>query len=51
MNDLSPDAYSVANLGLIEIFMGVQKKEKDAGRVWKALKIAYGEEYFIGPVE
>ena len=51
MNDLSPDAYSVANLSLIEVFAGVQKREKDAGRIWKALKLAYGDDYFIQPVE
>ena len=27
MNQLSPDAYSVANLSLIDIFKGVEKKE------------------------
>ena len=51
MNELEPKAYSVANLSLIEIFQGCEKKEKDPARVWKALKMAYGEDYFISPVE
>lgn len=51
MSELAPEAYSVANLSLIEIFMACEKKEKDPCRIWKALKKAYGEEYFVGPVE
>ena len=51
LNDLSPDAYSIANLGMIEILMGCAKKERDPARVWKALKRAYGKDYFITVVE
>ena len=51
MNKLSPDAYSIANLSLIDIFIGVEKREKDPHCVWKALKRAYGEDYFIVCVE
>ena len=51
MNDLSPDAYSIANLSLVEIFLGIAKKENDPARIWKALKKAYGEDYFLTVVE
>ena len=51
MNNLAPEAYSIANLSLIEIFMGIEKKEKDPSRIWKALKKAFGEDFFLGPVE
>lgn len=51
MNELSPDAYSVANLSLIEIFKGCVMKESDPARIWKALKNAYGEDYFVKPIE
>ena len=51
MNELSPDAYSIANMGLIEIFSGCEKKEKDPDRIWKALSKAYGEDYFLTVVE
>ena len=51
MNDLSPDAYSIANLSLVEIFVGCSKKESDPARIWKALKRAYGADYFITVVE
>ena len=51
MNELSPDAYSIANMGLIEIFNGCEKKEKDPDRIWKALSKAYGEDYFLTVVE
>ena len=51
MNDLSPEAFSVANLGLMAIFMGLAKKEHDPARLWKGLKKAYGEDYFITVVE
>ena len=51
MNELSPEAYSIANLSLIEIFQGCQKKETDPARIWKALKRAYGPDYFITVVE
>ena len=51
LNDLSPDAYSVANLSLIELFTGCAKKERDPARVWKALLRAYGKDYFITVVE
>ena len=51
MNDLSPDAYSVANLSLTEIFKGCVRKEGDPTRIWKALKLAYGDDYFVKPVE
>ena len=51
MNELEPNAYSIANLSLIEIFIACVKKEKDPNRIWKALKKAYGEDYFLDPVE
>ena len=51
LNDLAPDAYGIANLSLIEILMGCAKKERDPARVWKALKRAYGKDYFITVVE
>jgi len=51
MNKLTPDAFSVANLSLIEIFLGVAKKENDPSRIWKALKHAYGEDFFLTVVE
>ena len=51
MNELCPEAYSIANLSLVEIFMGCQKKENDPARIWKALKRAYGSDYFITVVE
>ena len=51
MNELSSDAYSVANLSLTEIFKGCSLKESDPARIWKAIKLAYGEDYFIKPVE
>ena len=51
MNELSTDAYSVANLSLVEIFKGCVLKESDPARIWKAIKSAYGEDYFIKPVE
>lgn len=51
MNDLCPDAYAIANLSLVEIFLGTAKKESDPARIWKALKRAYGSDYFITVVE
>ena len=51
MNELSSDAYSVANLPLLKIFDGCVKKEKDPYRIWKALHKAYGEDYFLNPIE
>jgi len=51
MNELSPNAFSIANLSLIEIFTSCSKKERDPARIWKALKKAYGEDYFITVVE
>ena len=51
MNQLSPEAYSVANLSLVNILEGCAIKESDPARVWKAIKLAYGEDYFIKPVE
>lgn len=51
MNDLSPESYSVANLSLIDIFMGCAKKESDPSRIWKSLNLAYGEDYFLTVVE
>ena len=51
MNDLSPDAYSVANLSVLDIFRGCAKKETDPARIWIALKKAYSEDYFINVVE
>lgn len=51
MNKLSPDAYSVANISLMEIFKGVMKKEKSPNRIWKALKEVFGEDYFLTVVE
>ena len=51
MNDLTPDAYSVANLSILDIFRGCAKKETDPARIWIALKKAYSEDYFINVVE
>ena len=51
MNDLSPDAYSVANLSLVDLFAGCARKENDPARIWKALNMAYGDDYFITVVE
>lgn len=51
MNKLSPDAYSVANMSIMEILKGVQKKEKSPNRLWKALKEVFGEDYFLTVVE
>ena len=51
MNNLTPEAYSIANLSLVEIFLGVAKKENDPARIWKGLKRAYGEDYFITVIE
>ena len=51
MNRLAPDAFSVANLSLFEILHGVAKKENDPSRIWKALKRAYGDDYFLTGVE
>jgi len=51
MNKLSPEAFSVANLSLIEIFLSVAKKENDPNRIWKGLKRAYGEDFFLTVVE
>ena len=36
---------------MIEILSGCAKKERDPARVWKALKRAYGKDYFITVVE
>ena len=51
MNKLSPDAYSIANLSLVECCIGIAKKESDPGRIWKALNRSFGEDYFIAVVE
>ena len=52
MNELSPDAYSVANLTLKQIFKGCALKEQDPARVWNTLKLAYGhEDYFVSVIE
>lgn len=51
MNKLSPDAYSIANLSLMEIFRGVSKKERAPNRIWKGLKTVFGEDYFLTVVE
>ena len=52
MNELSPDAYSVANLTLKQIFKGCAQKESDPARVWNTLKLAYGhEDYFVSVIE
>ena len=51
MNDLSPESYSVANLSLMDLFIGCAKKENDPSRIWKSLNLAYGEDYFLTVVE
>ena len=51
MNELATDAYSIANLSLLEIFKGCAMKETDPAKVWKCLKKAYSEDYFVNVVE
>lgn len=50
-NKLSPNAYSIINLSLEEVFRGVAQVESDPNRVWKQLNEAYGTDYFIGVIE
>ena len=51
LNELSPNAYSIANLPILEIFQALYLKEADPGIVWRNLNQAYGQDYFIVCVE
>lgn len=50
-NKLSPNAYSLINLTLEEIFADLAKIETDPNRIWKCLNEAYGTDYFLAVIE
>ena len=50
-NKLSPNAYSLINLSLDEIFWALAQMETDPTKIWKQLNEAYGVDYFLQPVE
>jgi hypothetical protein len=53
MNKLTPDAYSIANLELVELFKQLRKKCDDPRILWEALhdNKAFGDDYFILIIE
>jgi len=50
-NALSPDAYSLANLTVPEIFQGLSSINKDAKVIWNELHQAYGKDFFLRIIE
>eukprot|EP00347_Sterkiella_histriomuscorum_P002492 403367942 len=50
-NKLSPNAYSLINLSLEEIFNDLSKVETDPNKIWKYLDHAYGTDYFLAVIE
>jgi len=51
LNKLSPNAYSLANLTMDEVFQGLSLIEGDPYVIWKSLHNAYGTDYFISIIE
>lgn len=53
MNQLSPDAYSIANLSLSQIFQNLAIRITDPQILWRALhkESAFGSDYFFQIIE
>ena len=50
-NKMSPNAYSLINLTIDEVFSQLTKVEGDPYILWKNFYEAYGEDYFIFIIE
>ena len=50
-NKLNPNAYSLVNLSLEEIFTNLAQIEVNPNKIWKYLIEAYGDDYFLAVIE